>query len=400
MNPEFVNQFAEDKRVWALSAYVNASRVLIRAKTIETLISGFCDGITNQQPYVLACVGLNEPLPSKNISIVGKSASAIGYVENLNLSWDENSPFGEGPTGIAIRTKQPVILDNNEQATNYSAWIEKTKPYQIHSSIAIPIYDEESVYGALNVYASNTNAFGEAEKELFSILSEELAYGIKNIRRIQQLDSELSKKELHQKELLQSFETAVFALATALEFRDPYTAGHQRKVAEISVAIAKELGLEGNQLEAIKLAAIVHDIGKISVPIEYLTKPTKLTPLELAVIREHAEKGYEILKDIPFSLPIADIARQHHERINGSGYPLGLKGDEILLEAKIIAVADVIESMATNRPYRFSPGLEKSIEEITQNAGILYDKDVANAVKSLHERKYFESFISPKLLFD
>ena len=155
-----------------------------------------------------------------------------------------------------------------------------------------------------------------------------------------------------------------------------------------------EEGLEDEVIESVKLAAYVHDIGKVSVPIEYLTKPTKLTTLERDVIREHAEKGYEILKDIPFPLPIAQIVRQHHERLDGSGYPHGLKGDEILLEARILTVADVIESMATNRPYRFAAGLDKAVSEIINNAGTLYDAGVANVVKLLYENERLQALIN------
>ena len=144
------------------------------------------------------------------------------------------------------------------------------------------------------------------------------------------------------------------------------------------------------------MASFVHDIGKVSIPFEYLTKPTKLSPLEMNIIKEHAEKGYEILKDIPFPLPIANIVRQHHERIDGSGYPLGLKGDEICFEAKILAVADVIESMATDRPYRISPGLESAVTEITNNAGRLYDMDVANAVQSLYQKGLLKTVASQR----
>ena len=187
MTPEFINQFSENKRIWALGAYVNASRVLIRAKNIENLINGVCEGVANQQPYVLACVGLNELLPSKKINIVGKAGSAKAYAENLDLSWDENSPFGKGPTGTAIRNKQPVIMDDSELNPNYEAWIEKARANKIRSTISIPLYEEDSVMGTFAVYASEPNAFGEAETRLFEILAEELSYGIKNIRQQQKV---------------------------------------------------------------------------------------------------------------------------------------------------------------------------------------------------------------------
>lgn len=391
MTPEFISQFEEDKRVWALAAYVNASRVLIRAKSIDELISGVCEGITNQPPYVLACVGLSEEPPSKAIKIVGKAGSAQKYAEGLSLSWDENDPIGQGPTGISIRERRPIILNDSESATNYDAWVKRARDNGIRSSISVPLYKENNPQGIFIVYASKPNTFGEAETKLFEVLAEELSYGINNLKQQEKLQEETLSKVKLQEALLNSFQLAISAIATTLELRDPYTAGHQKRVADIAVEISEELGLAHETIQSVKLAALVHDIGKISVPIEYLTKPTKLSALEFAVIKEHVEKSYEILKEIPFPLPIATIVRQHHERVDGSGYPFGLKNNEILLEAKILAVADVIESMATDRPYRFAVGLEKSISEILNKSGTLYDPVVVNAVKSLHERGVFKA---------
>ena len=393
MTPDFIDQFSQDKRLWALSAYVNASRVLIRAKEIEELISGVCEGVTVQSPYVLACVGLNRNDPEKFIDIVASAGNAKSYADGLILSWDENNVLGQGPTGISIRTRKPVICADTEQATNFGSWVQRARENGIRSSISIPLYENEIPIGIFIVYASKPNAFEAAEIRLFEMLADELSYGILNIKRHQQLEEETHKRDKLQKELLSSFELTVSAIATTLEFRDPYTAGHQKRVSNLAVLIAQELGIDSEMTESIKLAAYVHDIGKVSVPIEYLTKPTKLTALEKAVIREHAENGYEILKDIPFPLPIAEIVRQHHERLDGSGYPFGLKGDEILFEAKLLAVADVIESMATNRPYRFAVGLEDAVAEITKNAGILYDQRVSDAVKSLYEKNIIQSLV-------
>lgn len=386
MSHEFLSEFEESKRIWALSAYVNASRILIRAKTIKDLINGVCEGVTRQHPYILASVGLAKPGSDKTFEFVGSAGSALRYLEGLTLSWDENSEFGQGPTGVSVRSRKSVVCSDVEIANNYGSWIHKARECGIRSSISIPFYENEEPLGIFIIYADQPNAFGSAEIELFETLAEELSYGILNIKKQALLEIEINKKLKLQKELLENFELTIAAIASTLEFRDPYTAGHQKRVANIAVAIAKELGLTDEVVETVKLASFVHDIGKVSIPFEYLTKPTKLSTLEMEIIKEHAEKGFEILKDIPFPLPIANIVRQHHERIDGSGYPLGLKGDEICFGAKILAVADVIESMATDRPYRFSPGLENSVIEITNNAGRLYDMEVAKAVESLHRK--------------
>ncbi len=179
------------------------------------------------------------------------------------------------------------------------------------------------------------------------------------------------------------------ALCTAIEIRDPYTAGHQERVTALAVAIAKGMHFTEDHLRAVRIAGMLHDIGKIYVPAEFLSRPGLISKNELNVLRDHTEAGYEILKGIAFEYPIADIILQHHERMNGSGYPRGLSGDGILLEAQIIGVADVVESMASHRPYRPSLGLEKALNEIQENRGVLYDETVVNVcMKLFREQGY------------
>jgi putative two-component system response regulator len=185
------------------------------------------------------------------------------------------------------------------------------------------------------------------------------------------------------------FET-ISAVAAMVELRDPYTAGHQKRVEHIAGAIAHEISLPQHQIEGINLAAVVHDVGKIHVPTEILSKPGHLTDVEFSLIKQHPETGYEILKEIDFPWPIADIVRQHHERLDGSGYPYGLKGNAILLEARILAVADVIEAMASHRPYRPGLGIERALKEIVTNRGTLYDPQVSDAALSLFREKGFQ----------
>jgi PAS domain S-box-containing protein/putative nucleotidyltransferase with HDIG domain len=182
----------------------------------------------------------------------------------------------------------------------------------------------------------------------------------------------------------------VRALASVVETRDPYTAGHQRRVAELALAIAGEMNLSTVHIEGLRVAAIIHDIGKISVPAEILTKPGKLTDLEFGMIKTHSQTGYDILKDIDFPWPVAKIVIEHHERINGTGYPRKLKGNDIFIEARILCVADVVEAMASHRPYRASLGIEAALEEIEKNKGILYDKTVVDACLRLFREKGYQ----------
>jgi PAS domain S-box-containing protein/putative nucleotidyltransferase with HDIG domain len=192
------------------------------------------------------------------------------------------------------------------------------------------------------------------------------------------------------KRLRAALGATIQAVAVTVETRDPYTAGHQKKVADLSRAIAAEMGLDSNQTDGIRMAGIIHDLGKMGIPAEILSKPTRLTEIEYRLIKTHPMAGYDILKDVEFPWPIADIVLQHHERYNGSGYPAGLKGDEILLEARIIAVADVVEAIASYRPYRPAQGIETALEEIVKNKGILYDPAVVDACMLLFREKGYK----------
>ncbi len=189
-------------------------------------------------------------------------------------------------------------------------------------------------------------------------------------------------------ELKTAFEETVNTLSSVIEIRDLYTSGHQKKVAELSSKIGEKMGLSGNSVELLRIAGLLHDIGKISIPGDILNKPGKLTPLEFEIVKNHPSLGYTILKNISYFPELAKIVLQHHERIDGSGYPQGLKGGEILLEARILAVADVVEAMTSHRPYRAAHPLEEALEEIRKNRGKLYDPDVVDICLKLFEEGF------------
>jgi response regulator RpfG family c-di-GMP phosphodiesterase len=181
----------------------------------------------------------------------------------------------------------------------------------------------------------------------------------------------------------------VKAMAMAVEIRDPYTAGHQRRGAGLARAIALEMRLDPKQIEGVQLACMIHDIGKISIPSEILSKPCLLSSLEISLIKVHPQVGYDILKEIDFPWPIAQAVLQHHERIDGSGYPEGLKNNDIILEARILAVADVVEAISSHRPYRPAFGIQEALSEIDRNQGILYDPAVVrNCLKLFQDKNY------------
>jgi PAS domain S-box-containing protein len=190
--------------------------------------------------------------------------------------------------------------------------------------------------------------------------------------------------------LRKAYGTTIQVMVSAVESRDPYTAGHQVRSANLARCIATEMGLSQDKIEAIRMAGPIHDIGKLSIPAEILSKPTKLTNIEFSLIKEHAQTGYEMLKDVESPWPLAEIVYQHHERMDGSGYPRNLKGDDILMEARIMAISDVVESMASHRPYRPALGLNAALEEIEKNKGTLYDANAADACLRLFRDKGFQ----------
>ena len=199
---------------------------------------------------------------------------------------------------------------------------------------------------------------------------------------IEKLEQDFAKLEI-------TLEGTALSLMTVIEKRDPYTAGHGRGVTKLVCAIAKEMGFSDWQIEGIRVAGFLHDIGKIAVPAEILSKAGYINKYEFNIIKTHPQVGYDILKAIEFPWPIAQIVLQHHERMDGSGYPHGISGGEILLEARMMAVADLVEAMASRRPYRLALGIDKALEEISKNRGVIYDADVVDACLRLFQTKGF-----------
>lgn len=191
------------------------------------------------------------------------------------------------------------------------------------------------------------------------------------------------------KQLEASMRGTLQAVSNMIDLRDPYTAGHQRRVGEVARAIAREMGWSEERCQALEMVGLVHDIGKVAVPAEILSKPGRLTAMEMELVKGHAQAGYEVLKDVPFSFPVAEVIRQHHERLDGSGYPRGLKGDEILPEARVLAVSDVLESMSAHRPYRPALELDMALGELERGRGTLFDPEVLDAAfRLLRDKGY------------
>jgi PAS domain S-box-containing protein/putative nucleotidyltransferase with HDIG domain len=380
---------------WAIAAYAGAAAALWQRHTPESLVEAICEAITRESAYILAWVGIAEDGAGKPVRVAAAAGSALSYMNGLQQSWSKDVPFGQGPTGACIRNQRVQIVEDTQTSPVYSPWRERAREFGVRSSVAIPLSANGGLRGALNVYAAHPSAFDPAAIQVFQHLADQIGHGLHAIEQERLLLAERERLAKTERLLTEAMSAMVAPIVLAMEMRDPYTAGHQVRVAEIACAIGREQGLSDAQLQGLRVAAMVHDIGKISISAELLTKPTKLSRAEWEIIHGHPETGFTILKDIPFAWPVAEIVRQHHEKLDGSGYPQGLKGDAILPEAKVLAVADIVEAMSAFRPYRPAIELETVLREIEGQAGSQLDAGVVRICAALFREK---KFALPKLI--
>lgn len=365
------------------------NEILVRAELKSTLVKSICDEITANTLYHYAALFLK----------LGNSIKCVYYsfpkfkmdgVYDIDFS---QAKYSVCPVVVSMQTQKSIVINDikNDEIWNKRLMQHKelcpAQPFGMDGSMLCQYFSLKDIEGVFTIYSDQRAIFDDSKVALFKELAEDMAYGI-HFHAIKERLEETTILQNNSLNLLKkSFKGTIQAVSKMTELRDPYTSGHQHRVAKLSVAIAKELKLEPDVIEGVELAAAVHDIGKIEIPSEILTKPTKLTKLEYEIIKNHPQAGYEILKEIEFSYPIAKIILQHHERVDGSGYPNGLSGEEILLEAKIVSVADVVEAMASHRPYRASLGIESAIEEIKKYRGTWFDESVVDACIDLFEKQ-------------
>ena len=363
----------------ALRTLSSGNEALVRAANEQNLLDAMCRTLVNVGGYRMACISLVEHDAGKTVRPVAWAGDGKGLLDTAKITWADVE-LGQGPTGTAIRTGEPQI--NPDFATNPSMapWRSAALELGFASSMALPLKDASGVLGALTIYSAEPNAFNSEEVGLLVELSDDLSFGIAALR-------DRRAREEGERQLRDSMRATIGAISGTVEARDPYTAGHQQRAARIAAAIAREMGLPEMQIQGLYLAGIIHDVGKISVPAEILSKPGKLSKAEAELVQAHPQSGYDILKDVAFPWPIAQIVLQHHERIDGSGYPRGLAGEAILIEARILAVADVVEAMNSHRPYRSALGPEVALAEIEKGAGRLYDNEAVQACLMLFRER-------------
>ncbi len=283
-------------------------------------------------------------------------------------------------SGWVMMNRQPTIIEDIYIDSRIP--IDVYKKTFVQSLAMVPIKTKDPI-GAIGCYWSEKYKPTPEQIKVLQVLADTAAIAMDNIN----YQNDIASKA---KQLEEAMDGTMMTIAKMVEQKDLYTSGHQRRVSIIAFDIAKEMGLSQENCELIRRAGIIHDIGKIGIPSELLSKPGKLTNVEFNLIKTHSEQGYEILKDVNFLLPIAKIALQHHEHLDGSGYPYGLVGDEIILEARILCVSDVFEAMTSHRPYRPALSLEDALNELECNKGRYYDGNVVDALVKLVKYKNYE----------
>jgi len=363
---------------------------MLKAVSEEDLMHAVVNRMIDLGHYRFAWIGLLQNDDKKTMIPVAYAGFEDGYLANIDINLTDPQRY-RGPTGQALIMNKPSICRNTELDPNFAPWRDNALKRGYHSSIALPLsYLDNPPIGAIMLYSGEVNAFDQREVELLINMATVLTFGI-NMRRAEHgLKQTAQELQINLKKMKRIITQTVDALATSVDIRDPYTAGHQRRVTKLAVAIADEMGLKGEALHEVTVAASLHDIGQITVPTEILSRPGKLSAIEIAIIRTHAKAGYDIIKDVEFPWPIAEIVYQHHEKMDGSGYPRGLKGDEIVMSARILMVANVVEAMMSHRPYRPSLGQKAALDEIMKNKGLQYDEQVVDACLRLFEENRFE----------
>jgi PAS domain S-box-containing protein len=365
-------------RLYRVISLVN--QTVVRASNAGRLFADICDIVVEQGVFKLAWIGRLDPSSTQVIPIA--SAGAVDYIKDIQIFSDGRSEE-HGPVGTAVREQKPVIQNDFTSGENAAEWQARAAGFGFHGAAAFPVTVDSLPWGALAVYSDVAGYFGDQETELLAETAGDIGFALDNLEREQ-------KRERAESSLKKALDDTINVLAMTVEIRDPYTAGHQNHVSLLASRIAVEMGLPASWVEGIRIAGLVHDVGKMYVPSEILSKPGHLSDIEFSMIKTHPQAGYDILKIIDMPWPIAQAVLQHHERMDGSGYPSHLSDKDIVLEARILAVADVVEAIASHRPYRAALGIDKALEEISLNRGVLYDPDVVDACLRLFNEKGFK----------
>jgi PAS domain S-box-containing protein len=365
----------------ALRTLSAGNAALVHALDEKALLHEMCEAVVTVGAYAAAAVVY--ALDADSLRVAVQAAVGGGWAVEGQRAHGGVGMDVDAVASAAIATQSPQCRELSIQASDSAAMAGVAVSPASRSVLALPLVSEKAAaFGALCIVAMDGEVFHEAEFKLLGELASDLAYGIETNRaRGAQIAAEV--------ELRESLQATVEAIGATVEARDPYTAGHQRRVAQLAAAIGQEMGLAPHTIEGIHFGAQIHDLGKIQIPGEILAKPARLSRIEFELIKQHPQVGYDILKGIKFPWPVADMVLQHHERLDGSGYPQGLKGEEIRLESRILAVADVVEAVGSHRPYRPALGVDAALGLIVAHRGTWFDGAVVDACVELFRTKAF-----------
>jgi HD-GYP domain-containing protein (c-di-GMP phosphodiesterase class II)/HAMP domain-containing protein len=362
------------------------NKSLLFATTEQDLLDRICRGIVEEGGYLAAWIGFTGPDRDKYLHTAASYSTTTDVAEQID--WNTVCK-GLRPVINAVRNDEVLVINDTSAEMVTPRLGEQAAKFGYRSVIILPLHLEGKPFGALILTAREKNEFRGLQVEYLKETAADTSFGIDLWRTRGDRNRLMLMEGHHELVLRNALEEALRAIAMTIEMRDPYTAGHQRRVGDLAKALATDLGLGAEEAHGIYLAAIVHDIGKIGIPAEILVKPARLSEIEYAMVKGHAAIGYEILKGVNFPWPIAEMVHQHHERMAGSGYPLGLHDSDITFGARILTVADVVEAMSSHRPYRPQVGLEAALREIEKGRGTRFDAAVVDACLKLFRKDGF-----------
>lgn len=362
------------------------NETIVRAANVDELYAHLLEAAMTQGQFAWAWIALVDPATQRLEPYVppGSLEPMAEFRCNIDPALDPHCPAAR-----SIRENQVIVVRDFAVEDDYAtSRLAMRRGYR--SAAALPFWNGSRMIGALTLFTRETDFFDNDQVHLLQEMSADISFALESFERETHRHQAMHDRGRALEQLKTTLEGSIQAIARIIEARDPYTSGHQQRVGQLARAIATELGLDSALVEGVWFGALIHDIGKIAVPSEILTTPRRLTNLEMELIRTHAQVGYDIIKDIEFPWPVALMVLQHHERLDGSGYPQGLRGEGILLEARIMAVADVVEAMSSHRPYRPGFGIDATLDHVMEFSGKLYDRQVVEACERLFREQGFK----------
>jgi PAS domain S-box-containing protein len=371
----------EEANLERTRAYASAANsVLVNAINETDLLNRLCEVVVEDNSYHLAWVVFTDPSKQLGVRLVASSGNFAASIEALEVM--AGSGTDRGPFADTIESRQPFVVQDLGATPHVLAYQGLALDHGYKALLGLPLFSNETDYGVLAIYSEHPHVFTSETIRVLTDLARNIAYGIDSLRIREE-------RAIFQARFDGSIAAAVQAVAMASELRDPYTAGHQHRVADLAGAIATEMGLDSELTAGIRVGASIHDVGKLIVPAEILSKPGPLRPVEMNLVKLHSQAGADIVSGIEFPWPAREMLLQHHERLDGSGYPHGLRGNEIVIEARIIAVADTVEAMSSDRPYRPALGTAAGLKTIREARGSLFEPAAVDACCVLFDEKGF-----------